>query len=50
MKYRKFGNTDLELSVITFGAWVAGGWMWGGADRKQAVEAIKAGYDVNDFH
>lgn len=24
MKYRKFGNTDLELSVITFGAWVAG--------------------------
>lgn len=46
MKYRKLGNTDLELSVITFGAWAAGGWMWGGADRKQAVEAIKAGYDV----
>ncbi|MEN2435834.1 aldo/keto reductase [Weeksellaceae bacterium A-14] len=46
MKYRKLGNTDLELSVITFGAWAAGGWMWGGADRKQAVEAIKASYDL----
>ena len=46
MKYRKLGNTDLELSVITFGAWAAGGWMWGGSDRRQAVEAIKAGYHV----
>ena len=45
MKYRTLGNTDLELSVITFGAWAAGGWMWGGADRKQAVEAILASYD-----
>ncbi|CAG5069708.1 hypothetical protein DYBT9623_02445 [Dyadobacter sp. CECT 9623] len=36
MQYRKVGNSDhpekadLELSVITFGAWAAGGWMWGG--------------------
>lgn len=46
MKYRKLGETDLNLSVITFGAWAAGGWMWGGADRKQAVDAIKASYDL----
>ncbi len=46
MKYRKLGETDLDLSVITFGAWAAGGWMWGGADRKQAVEAIKASCDA----
>ena len=45
MIYRKLGKTDLELSVITFGAWAAGGWMWGSTDRKQAVEAIKASYD-----
>ncbi len=45
MKYRKLGNSDLEVSVITFGAWAAGGWMWGSTDRNEAVEAIKASYD-----
>ncbi|NGM61179.1 aldo/keto reductase [Sphingobacterium sp. SGG-5] len=45
MKYRKLGNSDLEVSVITFGAWAAGGWMWGSTDRNDAVEAIKAAYD-----
>lgn len=46
MNYRKIGNTELTLSEITFGAWAAGGWMWGGNDRKDAVGAIKAGYDL----
>ena len=46
MNYRKIGNTELTLSEITFGAWAAGGWMWGGNDRKDAVEAIKAGYEL----
>lgn len=46
MKYRKLGNSDLEVSVITFGAWAAGGWMWGSTDRNDAIEAIKASYDV----
>lgn len=41
MEYRKLGNTSLELSVITFGAWAAGGWMWGGSERQDAVKAIK---------
>jgi len=45
MEYRKLGNTDLEVSVITFGAWAVGGWMWGGTERKDAVAAIRAGYD-----
>jgi aryl-alcohol dehydrogenase-like predicted oxidoreductase len=44
MKYRKSGNSDLELSVITFGAWAAGGWMWGGTERKDAVNAIRESY------
>ncbi len=44
MNYRKLGETDLNVSVITFGAWAAGGWMWGSTDRKEAVEAIKAAY------
>ena len=46
MKYRKLGKTDLELSVITFGAWAIGGWMWGGADKKDALEAIRSAYDL----
>src|SRR4030095_3506159 len=46
MEYRNLGDSDLKLSVITFGAWAAGGWMWGGAERKDAVEAIRAAYDL----
>jgi len=46
MKYKKLGETDLKISVVTFGAWAAGGWMWGGTERKDAVDAIKASYDL----
>jgi aryl-alcohol dehydrogenase-like predicted oxidoreductase len=46
MEYRKLGNSELEISAITFGAWAAGGWMWGSTDRNEAIEAIKASYDV----
>ncbi len=46
MEYRKLGTSELNLSVITFGAWAAGGWMWGGTERKGAVEAIRASYEL----
>ncbi|HMF72951.1 MAG TPA: aldo/keto reductase [Flavitalea sp.] len=46
MKYRKIGESNLELSVITFGAWAAGGWMWGRTERKDALNAIRASYDL----
>jgi aryl-alcohol dehydrogenase-like predicted oxidoreductase len=46
MEYRKLANSDLEVSVITFGAWAAGGWMWGKTDRDGAIEAIRASYDL----
>lgn len=46
MEYRKISDTDLELPVITFGAWAAGGWMWGRTERKDAVEAIRASYNL----
>ena len=45
MEYRKLGETDLKVSAITFGAWAAGGWMWGGNDDNDAIEAIKTAYD-----
>ena len=44
MEYRKLGNSDLNISVITFGAWAAGGWMWGGTERSEAVKAIQESY------
>jgi aryl-alcohol dehydrogenase-like predicted oxidoreductase len=44
MEYRQLGNTELKVSAITFGAWAIGGWMWGGAERKDAIEAILASY------
>jgi aryl-alcohol dehydrogenase-like predicted oxidoreductase len=52
MIYRKIANSnhpehkDLQLSVITFGAWAAGGWMWGGTERSESVNAIRASYDA----
>lgn len=46
MEYRKLGTSDLELSVITFGSWAAGGWMWGGTEHNDSVNAIKAAYDL----
>jgi len=45
MEYRQLGNTDVKVSAITFGAWAIGGWMWGGAVKKDALEAIAASYD-----
>ena len=45
MEFRKLGESDLKVSVVTFGAWAAGGWMWGGTERKDAVEAIQAAHD-----
>lgn len=45
MEYREIGQSGIQASAITFGAWAIGGWMWGGADRKQALEAILASYE-----
>lgn len=46
MEYRQLGESSLKVSAITFGAWAIGGWMWGGAERKDAVEAIHASIDA----
>ena len=46
MEFRKLGNSNFNVSTITFGAWAAGGWMWGGTDRNDAINAIRASYDL----
>ena len=45
MVYRELGNSEIKVSAITFGAWAIGGFMWGGSDEKEAIEAISHGYD-----
>ena len=45
MHYRPLGKTDMQLPVVSFGAWAIGGWMWGGADDDAAIRAIHAAVD-----
>ncbi len=39
MEFRKLGTSDLEVSTIVFGAWAIAGWMWGGAEEKDAYRS-----------
>ncbi|RDC64687.1 aldo/keto reductase [Adhaeribacter pallidiroseus] len=40
MKYNELADSGVKVSAITFGAWAIGGWMWGGADKDDALAAI----------
>lgn len=43
---RRIGNSDLELTSIAFGAWAAGGWMWGHTEASDAISAMKSAIDA----
>ncbi len=45
MKYRPLGSSGIEASVVGLGTWAIGGWMWGGTDEKQSIDAIHAALD-----
>lgn len=45
MEYRQLGGSKLKVSKIIFGAWAIGGWMWGGSEEKDAIEAIHTAID-----
>lgn len=45
MQHRKLGDSDLDLPVITFGAWAIGGLFWGGSDDAEAISAMRAAID-----
>jgi aryl-alcohol dehydrogenase-like predicted oxidoreductase len=40
MEKIRFGQTDLEVSVVVLGTWVTGGWAWGGANERDSIMAI----------
>jgi aryl-alcohol dehydrogenase-like predicted oxidoreductase len=45
MEYRKLGNSEFELSAITYGAFAIGGTMWGGTEKKDSIDSIHASID-----
>lgn len=45
MQYRKLGSSELNVPIVSFGAWAIGGWMWGGTDDAAAADAIRRAID-----
>ena len=45
MKYRKLGNSNLEVSVIGQGTWPMGGDAFGAVDKQASIKAIQAAVD-----
>lgn len=46
MELKELGSSGVRVTPLAFGAWAVGGWMWGGADRTDAVNAIRASIDL----
>jgi aryl-alcohol dehydrogenase-like predicted oxidoreductase len=46
MELIKLGNSSVKVTPLAFGAWAIGGWLWGGAEEKDALRAIRASYDL----
>jgi aryl-alcohol dehydrogenase-like predicted oxidoreductase len=44
MEHRRLGRTDMDVSVIGFGAWAIGG-MWGRVDDDESMRALHAAVD-----
>src|SRR6476620_5356786 len=44
MELRSLGNSDIKVTPLAFGAWAIGGWLWGGAEERDALKAIRASY------
>ncbi|HZN66636.1 MAG TPA: aldo/keto reductase [Tepidisphaeraceae bacterium] len=45
MHPRKLGPSAVHVSPVVFGAWAIGGWMWGGNDEQDSLDAIRASID-----
>lgn len=45
METRKVGESDVSISAITLGTWAIGGWMWGGTNEQEAIDAVRTSLD-----
>jgi aryl-alcohol dehydrogenase-like predicted oxidoreductase len=45
MELRQLGSSSVHVSPVIFGAWAIGGWMWGGNEEKDSIDAIRASLD-----
>jgi aryl-alcohol dehydrogenase-like predicted oxidoreductase len=45
MELRQLGTSDVKVTPIIFGAWAIGGWMWGGTEERESLDAIRASVD-----
>jgi aryl-alcohol dehydrogenase-like predicted oxidoreductase len=46
MEQRTLGNSSVKVTPLAFGAWAIGGWLWGGAEEKDALKALRASFDA----
>ena len=46
MKYRRLGETGIEVSEVGYGAWGIGGDQWGGADDDESIRALHRAIDL----
>ncbi len=42
---REIGTSGIKASAVGLGTWAIGGWMWGGTEEAQSVNAIQAAID-----
>lgn len=45
IEYTNLGHTDIKITKITFGAWVIGGWNWGGSEETEAENTVRAAFE-----
>lgn len=46
MRYRTFGNTDLQASDVGFGVWTVGTTMWGIKDEAVGIRLLQRAFDL----
>ncbi|HWE04397.1 MAG TPA: aldo/keto reductase [Tepidisphaeraceae bacterium] len=45
MQTRQLGTSGVHVTPVIFGAWAIGGWMWGGNEEQESLDAIRASID-----
>jgi aryl-alcohol dehydrogenase-like predicted oxidoreductase len=45
MEFATIPETSIRISRVGLGTWAIGGWMWGGTDEEESINAISAAID-----